>query len=108
MAFKTALVAAALLPFGAIAQLAAMDVAFDDGLNFLDKGPRGGLNNVIMSPYQLYQWPWGTIPQRCYTGASQDDLCSPYDMEVFDVWFDDVSQIFKRPSGKFRYLRRAV
>lgn len=91
MALKAAKMASALLPLGAIAQLADMDVAFDDGLDFLNEGPRGGLNAVAMSPYELYKWPWGTIPQRCYTGAAEDELCDPYSMEVYDVWFPDVS-----------------
>jgi hypothetical protein len=93
MALRVARMALALasLPLGVVAQLADMDVAFDDGLDFLNGGPYGGLNAVTMSPYEMYKWPWGTIPQRCYTGASEDDLCSPYDMEVYDVWFPDVS-----------------
>ncbi|KAH8173650.1 conidiation-specific protein 13 [Sarocladium implicatum] len=91
MALRVARMALALasLPLGVVAQLADMDVAFDDGLDFLNGGPYGGLNAVTMSPYEMYKWPWGTIPQRCYTGASEDDLCSPYDMEVYDVWFPD-------------------
>lgn len=82
---------AAMLPIGVLSQLSEMDVAFDDGLDILNVGPRGGLNHIASTPYELYKWPWGTLPQRCYTGAVQDELCSPYDMEAYDVWFPDVS-----------------
>jgi hypothetical protein len=88
---KVSWLAAALLPLGAVSQLSEMAVAFEDGLDLLNQGPRGGLNNIGYTPFELYKWPWGTIPQRCHSGALQDDLCSPYDMEVYDVWFPDVS-----------------
>ncbi|KAK0391524.1 hypothetical protein NLU13_1024 [Sarocladium strictum] len=83
------LAAATVVPLVVTAQLSEMDVAFHNGLGILNTGFRGGLNAIQSTPYELYKWPWGTIPRRCHDGAVQDHLCSPYDMEVYDVWFAD-------------------
>ena len=93
MVVKAAWLAAALASVGAVAQLEDMDVAFEDGLDHLNSGAEGGLNETPGVSFTLAQWDWGTIPKRCYDGAMQDNLCEPTDMEVYDVTFPDVSPL---------------
>lgn len=39
------------------------------------------------------KWAWGQIPDSCYDLVTSQGLCNPYDVEVYDVKFPDVSSI---------------
>jgi hypothetical protein len=38
--------------------------------------------------------PWGTAPQHCVATAINNNFCNPYDLEIYDLYYADVSQIF--------------
>ncbi|KAH8588179.1 hypothetical protein B0O99DRAFT_730931 [Bisporella sp. PMI_857] len=60
---------------------------------FEDIPYRNKLSNSFwanLKPTQSHwdQWEWGWIPQSCYNEAVSNGY-SPYDVEVFNVWYDD-------------------
>ncbi|RPA73996.1 hypothetical protein BJ508DRAFT_244123 [Ascobolus immersus RN42] len=62
------------------------------GLNVLDSAYSGasfGLNNIPQSSYSKYKWPWGTLPKNCYDIAVNNNYCNPYDVEAYDITYND-------------------
>ncbi|KAK4170157.1 hypothetical protein QBC43DRAFT_328817 [Cladorrhinum sp. PSN259] len=50
---------------------------------------QNGLFPNTASPHWEYRkWDWGLIPARCKSVAERENV-SPYDMEVYDVWYAD-------------------
>ena len=81
---------------------ATHDERFPNGLDELNYGVNGGLNGVSGASYTKTQWAWGTLPQVCWESAVWYDYCNPYDMEVYDVEYSDVSlAAFERIGKKF-------
>ncbi|ROT34639.1 hypothetical protein SODALDRAFT_321324 [Sodiomyces alkalinus F11] len=63
---------------------------FPEGLSVLNTRPRSiGLNNMQGVPFGFTQWAFGTVPQVCYNAAVDDGYCNVYDLEVYDVEYDD-------------------
>lgn len=38
------------------------------------------------------KWAWGQIPDSCYDLVTTQGLCNPYDVEVYDIKYPDVTQ----------------
>ncbi|RPA72890.1 hypothetical protein BJ508DRAFT_314311 [Ascobolus immersus RN42] len=54
------------------------------------------LNSLQSTPYTLKRWTWGLIPAECYAAGAAAERYgaqpwSPYQMEVFDVTYEDCS-----------------
>lgn len=61
-----------------------------NGLHVLDSP--GGLQNLVGSSYTKSKWPWGTVPKLCHDTSVINNYCNPYDLEVYDITYSDVSQ----------------
>jgi hypothetical protein len=57
----------------------------------LNGGTNGGLNGLPHSPYTKTKWAWGKLPQHCYDKAVHDGKCDVYQVEAYDIQYDDVS-----------------
>lgn len=64
-------------------------IKFPNGIEVLNTGYNGGLNAIPGSSYTRTKWPWGTIPRTCMNQANEG-YCNPYDVEVYDVVYNDV------------------
>jgi hypothetical protein len=63
------------------------------GLNLLDNAYSGasfGLQSIPQSGYTKTKWAWGTLPKNCYDIAVNNNYCNPYDVEAYDIKYDDV------------------
>lgn len=54
-----------------------------------------GLKQVPITPHTIKRWPWGTIPENC-----KDINCNKYDVEVYEVTYNDVSDSTFSPGKK--------
>jgi len=65
---------------------------FADGLGSeMDPGRNGngGLNGIATTPFHIKRWKWGQIPKQCYENSKDNGYCDPYDVEVYDVTYND-------------------
>ncbi|KAL2758686.1 hypothetical protein ACRALDRAFT_1080418 [Sodiomyces alcalophilus JCM 7366] len=62
---------------------------FPDGLGVLDSRPGAGLNSMQGVSFEATQWEFGTVPQVCYNAAVDDGYCDVYDLEVYNITYDD-------------------
>jgi len=87
------LLGAAIGASGALAQTLppSFGVKFTDGIEVLNQGYLGGLPAIPAPSYTRTRWAWGTVPEACYFEATQNNKCNPYDLEVYDVTYNDVS-----------------
>lgn len=73
-----------------------------NGPEALNTGYLGGLNGIHSQSYTRTKWAWGTLPETCYKQA-KDGLCNPYDVEVYDVTYSDVSMPVSGPYTEPRH-----
>ncbi|KAK4180178.1 hypothetical protein QBC36DRAFT_230129 [Triangularia setosa] len=62
------------------------------GLDFLNTGVGGGLNDIPGTSYTMTQRDWGMLPWPCYNTAFIEGYCDPHDIEVWDVTYNDCSE----------------
>lgn len=62
------------------------------GLGLLDEAYSGasfGLNQITAASYTKTKWAWGKVPDNCYNTAVNNNYCNPYDIEVYEVKYND-------------------
>ena len=53
---------------------------------------KGLLENLVSPHARIKHWPNSWIPKVCKKEV-EDEKLNPRDMEVFEIWYDDVSNI---------------
>ena len=74
--------------------LAQKGQLFDGGLIEDVSRTQGGLNGLRMAGWEARKWNWGTVPEGCLGLAVGYEACGGYDMETWEVFFDDVGLVF--------------
>jgi len=56
------------------------------------------LKTINVANHVIVKRPWGTAPEHCVRTANNNNFCSPYNLEIFDIYYADVSSTPKTAS----------
>lgn len=62
------------------------------------------LKTIPVANHIISKRPWGTAPEHCVLTSNDNNFCSPYNLEIFDIYYADVGN---RPAPRLAHKRKS-